>query len=126
MVPLSTRNTTQRGSLSVFNNISSVMISGLIVALIFPMVVMPALGANKALWLTVMSILSIIILPLTLIEYFFTRERVTLEGGDAIENKSIREQLKAVIHDKYWVVIILYYRRLSSQSNPDAAAVRRR
>lgn len=109
MVPLSTRNTTQRGSLSVFNNISSVMISGIIVALIFPMVVMPALGANKNLWLLVMSILSIIILPLTLVEYFFTKERVTLEGGDAVENKPIREQLKAVIHDKYWVVIILYY-----------------
>ena len=109
MVPLSTRNTTQRGSLSVFNNISSVMISGIIVALIFPMVVMPALGANKSLWLLVMSILSIIILPLTLVEYFFTKERVTLEGGDTVENKPIREQLKAVIHDKYWVVIILYY-----------------
>ena len=37
MVPLSTRNTTERGSLSVFNNISAVMISGIIVALIFPM-----------------------------------------------------------------------------------------
>lgn len=109
MVPLSTRNTTQRGSLSVFNNISSVMISGIIVALIFPMVVMPMLGANKSLWLLVMSVLSILALPLTLVEYFFTKERVTEEGGDAMEAKPIREQLKAVIHDKYWVVIILYY-----------------
>lgn len=109
MVPLSTRNTTQRGSLSVFNNISSVMISGIIVALIFPMVVMPALGANKSLWLLVMSVLSILILPLTLLEYFFTKERVTEESGTAMEAKPIREQLKAVIHDKYWVVIILYY-----------------
>ena len=109
MVPLSTRNTTQRGSLSVFNNISSVMISGIIVALIFPMVIMPMLGANKSLWLLVMSILSILILPLTLVEYFFTKERVTEESGNAMETKPIREQLKAVIHDKYWVVIILYY-----------------
>ena len=109
MVPLSTRHTTQRGSLSVFNNISSVMISGIIVALIFPMVVMPALGANKSLWLLVMSVLSILILPLTLLEYFFTKERVTEEAGSAMETKPIREQLKAVIHDKYWVVIVLYY-----------------
>ncbi len=109
MVPLSTRNTTQRGSLSVFNNISSVMISGIIVALIFPMVVMPALGANKSLWLLVMSILSILILPLTLVEYFFTKERVTEEGGSTVETQPIREQLKAVLHDKYWVVIVLYY-----------------
>ena len=39
MVPLSTRNLEQRGSLSVFNNVASVMISGIIVALVFPMVV---------------------------------------------------------------------------------------
>ena len=32
MVPLSTRNTTQRGGLSVFNQISTIMVSGIIVA----------------------------------------------------------------------------------------------
>lgn len=109
MVPLSTRNTTQRGSLSVFNNIASVMISGMIVAMVFPMVVMPALGANKSLWIMTMSILSIIALPLTLLEYLFTKERVTEEGGENVEAKPLREQLKAVLHDKYWIVIILYY-----------------
>lgn len=41
MVPLSTRDTQQRGSLSVFNQIATIMISGILVALIFPMVVMP-------------------------------------------------------------------------------------
>lgn len=109
MVPLSTRNTTQRGSLSVFNNIASVMISGMIVAMVFPMVVMPALGANKGLWIMTMSILSIIALPLTLLEYLYTKERVTEEGGENAEAKPLREQLKAVFHDKYWIVIILYY-----------------
>lgn len=108
MVPLSARNTTQRGSLSVFNNISNVMITGIIVALIFPMVVMPMLGANKSLWLTAMSVLAILALPLTLLEYFFTKERVTEERGENAESRPIREQLKAVLHDKYWVVIILY------------------
>ena len=47
MVPLSTRNTTERGGLSVFNNIASVMMSGIIVALVFPMVVMPALESTE-------------------------------------------------------------------------------
>ena len=110
MVPLSTRNTTQRGSLSVFNNIASVMISGIIVALIFPMVVMPMIGANKSLWIMVMSIISILALPLTLLEYYFTKERVTQESDEqSAETKPVGEQLKAVLHDKYWVVIILYY-----------------
>ena len=39
MVSLSTRNTTDRGSLSVFNQISTIMMSGILVALIFPMVI---------------------------------------------------------------------------------------
>jgi GPH family glycoside/pentoside/hexuronide:cation symporter len=110
MVPLSTRNTKDRGGLSVFNNIASVMISGIIVALIFPMVIMPMLGANKQLWITVMSVLSIITLPLTLVEYYFTKERVTEESeGEETEVKPILEQLKAVVKDRYWVVIIAYY-----------------
>lgn len=110
MVPLSTRNTTQRGSLSVFNNISNVMITGMIVAMVFPMAIMPLLGANKSLWLIVMSVLAIIILPLTLLEYFYTKERVTEESAnETVDTKPIGQQLKAVLHDKYWVIIIAYY-----------------
>ena len=110
MVPLSTRNTRQRGGLSVFNNISAVMISGIIVALIFPMVVMPMLGASKMAWIRTMSIIAILVLPLTLLEYYYTKERVTEEAGEAATSgHSIKEQLKAVIRDKYWVVIMLYY-----------------
>ncbi len=110
MVPLSTRNTTQRGGLSVFNNVASVMISGIIVALIFPMVVMPMLGADKGLWIAVMSGISILALPLTLMEYYFTKERVTEETADApVEAKPIREQLQAVLHDPFWLLIIAYY-----------------
>ena len=110
MVPLSTRDTKDRGGLSVFNNIANTMIAGIIVALIFPMVIMPMLGANKSLWITVMSVLAILALPLTLLEYYFTKERVTEETeGENAEVKPIKEQLKAVVHDKYWVVIIAYY-----------------
>ena len=64
MVPLSTRNTTERGGLSVFNQIASIMMSGILVALIFPMVIMPMLGVDKGKWIHTMSILSIISLPL--------------------------------------------------------------
>lgn len=110
MVPLSTRDITQRSGLSVFNNIAQTMITGIIVALIFPSLIMPAIGVNKHAWLILMSILSIIILPLTLLEYFYTKERVTEEAGNVeTETKPIREQLKAVLHDKYWVIIMLYY-----------------
>ena len=79
MVPLSTRNTTQRGSLSVFNQISNIMMTGILVASVFPMVVMPRIGVDQGKWIALMSVLSILALPLTLLEYYFNKERVTLE-----------------------------------------------
>ena len=110
MVPLSTRDTTDRGGLSVFNQIATIMMSGIIVALIFPMVIMPMLGIDKAKWILTMSILAIIALPLTLLEYFYTKERVTLEKADEDQSGvSFGKQLKAIFTDKYMIIIYLYF-----------------
>lgn len=110
MVPLSTRNTTDRGSLSVFNQIATIMMSGILVALVFPMVIMPMLGVDKAKWITTMSLLSVIALPLTLLEYFFTKERVTLEAQeDNKETVPFIQQLKTVFSDKYMIIIYVYF-----------------
>ncbi len=110
MCPLSTRNTVQRGGLSVFNQISTIMMSGIIVALIFPMVIMPMLGVDKAKWIIVMSVLSIIALPLTLLEYYFTKERVTEEQAGEEEKKiPFLTQLKIVLTDKYMLIIFSYF-----------------
>ncbi len=110
MCPLSTRNTTQRGSLSVFNQITTIMISGIIVALIFPMVIRPMLGIDGAKWITCMTVISVIALPLTLLEYYYTRERVTEEQiGEKEEKVSFRTQLKIVVTDKYMLIILVYF-----------------
>ena len=103
------RDTEQRGGLSVFNNISAVMISGIIVALIFPMVVLPMIGVDKSAWITAMGIIAILALPLTLLEYYYTKERVTAENVDT-EQESIPllTQLKSLIQDKYWVCLFLF------------------
>ena len=110
MVPLSTRNTTDRGNLSVFNQIATIMMSGILVALVFPMVIMPMLGVDKAKWITTMSLLSIVALPLTLLEYFFTKERVTLEvQEEQKEHISFIQQVRTVFSDKYMVIIYVYF-----------------
>ena len=77
MVPLSTRNSEQRGVLAVFNNVATIMITGIIVALIFPMLILPKLGVDKSSWISMAVILSIIALPLTLLEYYHTKELLT-------------------------------------------------
>lgn len=109
MVPLSTRNSTQRGKLSVFNQISTIMMSGIVVALIFPMVVMPLIGVDKNAWILVMSLVSILAFPLTLLEYFYTKERITEENKDIPTEKiSYMKQLKAIFTDKYMLIIFAY------------------
>lgn len=110
MCPLSTRNTIQRGGLSVFNQISTIMMSGIIVALVFPMAVMPMLGVDQTKWILVMSILSILSLPLTLLEYYFTKERVTEEQSGSEEKKlPFLTQLKIVLTDKYMILMFVYF-----------------
>lgn len=111
MVPLSTRNITQRGGLSVFNQISTIMMSGILVALVFPMVIMPVIGVDQGKWITLMSALSILALPLTLLEYYFTKERVTLEERSAGIEKTVpfAQQLKAIFTDRYMLLIYAYF-----------------
>lgn len=111
MVPLSTRDTKERGLLSVFNQIATIMMSGIIVALIFPMVIMPSIGADRGKWITLMSALSIASLPLTLLEYYFTKERVTQESEKSGEKDSVpfSTALKAIFTDRYIIIIYIYF-----------------
>ena len=112
MVPLSTRDGTARGGLSVFNQITTIMMSGILVALVFPMVIMPMIGVDKSKWITLMSILSILALPLTLIEYYFTKERVT-EESSRVEKEETKlpfaQQMKILFTDKYMILMYLYF-----------------
>ncbi len=111
MVPLSTRDTTQRGKLSVFNQIANIMMTGILVALIFPMLIMPTVGVDKPKWIALMSLLSILALPLTVLEYYYTKERVTLEGQESGNDGAVPflKQLKAIFTDRYMLLIYAYF-----------------
>lgn len=110
MAPLSTRDTSERGGLAVFNNIAEIMMTGIVVALLFPMLIMPRIGADKGSWIMVILILSILAFPLTMMEYYFTRERVTEENADEKpQNVSFLTQLKMVIRDRYWIAFFLFF-----------------
>ena len=58
-----------------------------------------------------MSVLSIIVLPLTLLEYFFTKERVTLENQQSNEKNTVpfKNQIRAIFTDKYMLLIYFYF-----------------
>lgn len=109
MVPLSTRNVRQRDGLAMVTSAGINMIPGLLVTIILPLLIRVlnvGSGAQGA-WITMMGIISILAIPGTLLEYYFTKERVT-EENMAVEKSTgeqhvvMRDQLKACFSDKYW------------------------
>lgn len=110
MVPLSTRNNKQRDTLAILSSVGTGMVPGIIVSLIIPTLVLPVIGVDQSKWMLVMSLLSVLALPAVMLEYYFTRERVTEETQDLTEEKvgqSFKEQLKGCLSSKYWISIML-------------------
>ena len=113
MVPLSTRNTKQRDTLAIVTSAGASMLPGMLSAVFMPFIIR-SLGVGSAAqgkWFLFMSLLSILALPATIIEYYFTKERVT-EDAMAVETSeeetgvSFKEQIKACFRDPYWMIIM--------------------
>ena len=111
MVPLSTRNHKQRDGLALFNNMAVSMLPGAVVYMVVPLVLLPWVGVDGGRWAAIMTVFSIIALPAVLIEYYFTKERITEESAglsvDAVKAVSIGQQLKACLRSRSWIIIML-------------------
>lgn len=109
MMPLSTSNSADRDKNAIFTNVGSIFIPGSVVAIIFPMVLLPIMGVSARMWLLVFSCLSVIASPCILIEYYFTRERVTENYNKKKIDRtlSVARQIKAVFSSKYFVILAL-------------------
>lgn len=108
LVPLSTRNSKQRDGLAMLTNMAMAIIPGMFVALLFPMMIIPRLGVDQGKWICMISIFAVIALPCVMLEYFFTKERVTEEssGLEKEEKISLKAQLKACFSDRYWLIMM--------------------
>ena len=113
LVPLSTRNTKQRDSLAMMVSMGQSMLPGALVYMIFPMVFLPMMGADQATWAKVMSIISCLFLPGAILQYYFTKERVSEDAAAGHEEVvSLGQQIKTCFSDKYWLyyfTILLFY-----------------
>ncbi len=114
LIPLSTRNSKQRGTLASLTNIAGLGVMGA-GSMIFPLLVSFALKENQALWFVAMLAVAIFSALTIYLQYLFTRERVTEElagQAKADEKKpapSIGRQLKAVTGEKMWWIVMLFY-----------------
>ncbi len=106
LVPLSTRNTKQRDGLAMFMSMGQSMLPGALVYMVFPLVFLPMMGADQAAWARVMGIISCLFLPGAILQYYFTKERVSEDAAAGHEQTvSLVQQIKTCFSDKYW----LYY-----------------
>ena len=116
LVPVSTRNGNQRGLLASFSNFASVGVMGA-GGMVFPMIIAWFLGGwespNKTAWAIAFIAIGAVTFLFTVLQYYFTRERVTEESLHtstvAKEKISIKKQLKAVASDRFWWIVIIFY-----------------
>jgi GPH family glycoside/pentoside/hexuronide:cation symporter len=124
MVSLSTRDLDARGKLSVVANIPAVAGNGLISSIVMP-AVLGWIKAGETLgegyqvvqnrWQLVMGAFAAAAFLGCLLEYFFTRERITEEdiSDDAAAPQGeiipTARQLKAAVSDRYWWIIMVFY-----------------
>lgn len=105
MVPLSTRNTKQRDALALFIAMGQSMIPGSVIYILVPMFLLPYMGVDASRWATVMSIVSILVLPGTILQYYFTKERVSEDAAaSAVQKIDLWTQIKTCFTDKYWLM----------------------
>ncbi len=122
MVSLSTRNSNHRGMLATFSNASGVAAVGIGASILVPMLLQKYLfvevdgvlntSASYDNWRSVMIALCMITAFGIILEYYFTRERITEENIKlkiTEEKLHIKHQVKACINNKYWWIIILYF-----------------
>lgn len=115
LIPVSTRNSQQRGALASFTNVAGLGVMGF-GSMVFPMLVSFALKENQNLWFLAMLAVAVFTALTIFLQFKFTRERVTEENfGRAGDNTapqqtvSLGAQLKAVTSEPWWWIIMVFY-----------------
>lgn len=126
MVPLSSVDIQERSQLAVIVN-SQGLITGVIVTVIFPAFILPAIGVDQGRWVTVMLLTAIFAVPLLVLQYLFTRERVTEQektAGETNQGKklSLLEQFHCCKKSQMWLLLMLYFAVLSLANAISSAA----
>lgn len=110
-LPLSTRDSKKRDTLAMAQSMGINMVPGAILAVVFPSFLLPYMGVNQSRWILVMIVVSVLAVIGTLLQYYFTKERVTEEIKEAEEKDtriiSLRDQIKGCTSSKYWVMAII-------------------
>ena len=109
---LTTRDPKEKTKIQFIRKMSWTLLSGIVIGMVFNMVLLPMwLEKDINGYPVLMIIMSLIAIPLLLMEYFYTRERISEDVNLEIsteENKiPLWEQMKALFSNKYYVILII-------------------
>ena len=108
---LTTRDPGEKTQVQFLQKLTWTLISGIIIGMLINMVALPMwLEKDINGYPILMIALSVAAIPLLLLEYFYTRERITEDietefGIDKENNIPVKAQLKALFTNKYWVIL---------------------
>ena len=113
IVSLTSRSPSEKMRIKFVRQLCWTLISGILIGMMVSMVVLPMwLEKDIHGYPVLMGILSLVAIPLLLLEYFFTRERITedvaQENGIAAEAQiPLRQQMKALLSNKYFLILTI-------------------
>lgn len=84
MITLATRNQDDRNQINLFDRITGYMLVGVAVTMVVGSILYYTMlhGFPKGNWIMVVGVVALISIPLSFINYFYTKERVTLEAEE--------------------------------------------
>ena len=110
---LTTRNTVEKTQIQFIRKMSWTLISGIIIGMLVSMVVLPMwLEKDITGYPKIMLVLSIVAIPLMMLEYYYTRERISEDVSaeaetDNLASANLIAQVKALLSNKYFVIMFV-------------------
>lgn len=113
IVSISTRDPQAKANIKFIRQLSWTLVSGIVVGMLVNMVVLPMwLDNDISGYPKLMIGLSIAAIPLLLMEYYYTKERVIDDVADTVgmdkeNNIPLKAQIKALLTNKYYVLFMI-------------------
>lgn len=112
IVSLVTRDATEKAQLAFIRKMSWTLISGIIIGMVINSVVLPMWLEKDINGYAILMIgMSLVAIPLLLLEYYYTKERViedVEEQGSKNENQiPLKDQVKALVTNKYFIIVMI-------------------
>lgn len=113
IVSLTSRSPSEKMRIKFVRQLCWTLISGILIGMMISMVVLPMWLENDIKGYPIlMIVLSVIAIPLLLLEYYYTRERVTEDvahenGIDSEVRIPLKQQMKALLSNKYFLILTI-------------------